>query len=53
MKRELSKVHNSKSERFNVKSVCQLIYEEDILKMMQDTDIQLKKEKWNVVHCDF
>ena len=45
MKQELSEVHNSKSERFNVKSVCQLIYEED--KKMHDTDIQLKKEKWN------
>ena len=41
MKRELSEVHNSKSERFNVKCVCQLIYKEDKSKT---EDIDTKKE---------
>ncbi len=42
MRPELSEVLKIKPERFNIKSGCQLIYEEDKLKMMHDTDIVKK-----------
>ena len=63
MKRELSDVHNSKSERFNVKCVCQLIYKEDksttrrktkkTNARYQSTTTKAKKEKRIEEHRDF
>jgi hypothetical protein len=50
--RVVKKVHNSKSERFHVKSICQLIYKEDKLKndarYRQPTEERKKNGMWNI-----